>query len=103
MTRDEASKLLEAELNRLHGFTNFHGITKENVRDFVVLPYRVRVDPDDLETSERDMWVVLNLAKEALIAIDPLTKNLSLLHSLPSGQYVQVITGAVLSEVLDGM
>lgn len=41
-------------------FRNLHGITPENVQSFLVEPYLVTVDPDDLESEPRSMWVVLH-------------------------------------------
>jgi hypothetical protein len=54
-----AKKLVEDELARGESFTNCHGITPENVRSLLVEPFAVRIDPDDLQTKPRDMWVVL--------------------------------------------
>jgi hypothetical protein len=51
--------LVEAFLPPLD-FHNFHGITGENVRAFLVEPYQVLVDPDDgLGSPAEPMWIVL--------------------------------------------
>lgn len=51
--------VLETELSRGEHFVNHHGITTENLSSVLVDPFLVWVDPDDLETQPRAMWVVL--------------------------------------------
>ena len=103
MTEQEAQDLLKSELNRLGQFNNFHGITEESLEKFTLPPYKVLVDPDDLETEERYMWVVLKISEQTLIAIDPLEKGWSVLHPLHGDKFVQVIGEESLAEALDGM
>jgi hypothetical protein len=59
MDRAEIEAILEVELASLGPFQNLHGIRLSNVRTFSVPPSAVLVDPDDLETQARSMWVVL--------------------------------------------
>jgi hypothetical protein len=70
-------KLVEDELARDETFINFHGITPENVRSFLVEPFSVRTHPDELETTPRDMWIVLQECPSAtegyVIVYDPHT------------------------------
>ena len=103
MIEEEVQKYLNEELDRLGEFSNYHGITKNNLKQFIVKPYKVYVDPDDLETEDRYMWVVLELSKERLIAIDPLEKLWSVLHPLQEGKFIQTIGEDSLAEALDGM
>lgn len=103
MTKDEVNLLLNEELNRLDEFDNYHGITKDNLNKFLIDPYQVLVDPDDLETDERNMWVVLKLSEQSLVAIDPLDKSWSVLHPLQKGKFIKTIGEETLAEALDGM
>ncbi len=62
MRREEPAGIREAvniEIAKREEFVNFHGITAENIETFLVTPFQVPVDPDDLETPVRPMWVVL--------------------------------------------
>lgn len=103
MTEQEIKNLVGESLSELDEFNNFHGITKENINSFVVPPYQVIVDPDDLETEKRNMWVVLNPPGNYLIAYDIFHKGWSVIESGSSNEYVQVVVGSSLAEALDGM
>ena len=52
-------ELVKGELERDAPFINSHGITRTNIHVHLVDPYSIRIDPDDLETTPRDVWVVL--------------------------------------------
>jgi hypothetical protein len=99
--------LVEGELKRGETFTNFHGITPTNVRSFLVEPFIVRCDPDDLETQPREMWVVLQERPTPtdgyVVAYDPATKAWRVAEHTGDGNYTSVIAAASLAEALDGM
>lgn len=97
--------LIAAEIAQLGEFDNFHGITKVNAKSFLLEPYQVIVDPDDLETQPRDMWIVMREPRPDgfLIAFDSLLKMWSVVERVSEGAYVQVISGSSLEEALNGM
>ncbi len=103
MNEEEVKKLLNTELSSLDTFKNYHGVTRENLKQFIVSPYKVLVDPDDQETEERYMWVVLKVSEQSLIAIDPLEKLWLVLNPLQGGRFIQTICEETLAEALDGM
>lgn len=47
----------------LGNFENFHGITTQNLSEFLVEPVKVLVDPDDLENDPYAMWIVMQEIK----------------------------------------
>ena len=74
MTKGEILQLVEQESSRNDPFQNYHGITSSNIRSFLVDPYLVTVDPDDLETGPREMWVILkapNPGSGYVVVYDP--------------------------------
>ena len=76
--------IVDAELVRLGRFRNLHGITPDNIQQFLVEPFPVNVDPDDLETLPRDMWVVLQTAQNPTsgycVAFDPASSGWSVVE-----------------------
>lgn len=110
MNKDGVSKILKDEISAMSGFDNWHGITADNLAQFLVTPYEVTVDPDDGgETKPRAMWVVLHERSEAekgyMIAYDACFNGWALLEHTAGSEhpFVQVIGGDSLAEVLDGM
>jgi hypothetical protein len=62
MNQDEAAairRVVNDEIAKGENFSNLHGITADTLERFLVPPFEVPVDPDDLETHIRPMWVVL--------------------------------------------
>lgn len=96
-------KLVSEQINSAIAFENLHGITKENLSTFLVEPYSVLVDPDDLETEEREMWVTIQPQDELLIAFDPLKESWAVIEPLNNDKFLQVVSGETLAEALDGM
>lgn len=64
MNADDISRLVQKELQKGEVVNNNHGITAANLKQFLVSPFAVTVDPDDLETTPRLMWVVLQELKD---------------------------------------
>jgi len=99
--------LVESELRRGESFTNFHGITPATIRSFLVEPFTVRTDPDDLETQPRDMWVVLQERRTStdgyVIVYDPATKTWGVAEHAGGGNYTLVVSGFSLAGALRGM
>lgn len=100
-------KLLEDELARGEPFHNWHGITAQNVRAFLVEPFPVLIDPDDLETKTRTMWVVLLECGKAtegyIIVYDPLSETWKVAENLKDDHYRVVVTGPSFAQALNGM
>lgn len=51
MTLKDIKAIVAKHVATSRQFDNQHGITTENLADFLVEPYSVAVDPDDLETG----------------------------------------------------
>lgn len=107
MNISTVKQLLEEELARGEPFDNWHGITSENVRLYLVEPFPVRTDPDDLKTQPRTMWVVLqeyrNPTDGYVVVYDPLSKTWKVAEHVKGEDYIAVITGQSLAQALDGM
>ena len=105
MEHVEVASILEAELAGLGEVQNFHGITKANIRSFLVEPYRVLVDPDDLETEPREMWAFLQERPHEgyLLAFDPLLRSWSVIERTGATAFIQVTSSASLAGALNGM
>lgn len=109
MTKEDIKRVLETEVTTISSFENFHGITQDNLRKFLVDPYQVLVLPDDGgETETRHMWVVLQEFKDPekgyLIAYDPLTRQWELIEKLQEkGEYLDVLGADTLADALTSM
>jgi len=87
-------------------FVNMHGITAENLHDFLVRPYLVFVDPDDLETQPRDMWVVLETSESMggyVIIYDEVNNYWGVAEQIDKSNYILVVAADSLAEALEGM
>lgn len=99
--------VLETELSRGEHFVNHHGITTENLSSVLVDPFLVWVDPDDLETQPRAMWVVLQECLKPtdgyVIVYDPLHSDWNVAEYVQGGHYRIVVSGPSLAEALSAM
>jgi hypothetical protein len=100
-------RLVEEELSRGDSFSSFHGITQPNLRLFLVEPFAVRTDPDDLETQASDVWVVLrerSTPTEGYVVVyDPATSGWGVAEHAGDGDYILVVSASSLAEALSGM
>ena len=108
MDKSEVKLKLKKELVNPNSYNNWHGITEQNINNFIVEPFAVSVDPDDLETENRMMWVVLqmkaNLKEGYAIAFDPLQEAWSVIeYTGTENNFIQVVAGESLAEALDSM
>jgi hypothetical protein len=108
MTISEVRDKVEEELRRGDSFNNSHGITKENIRLFLVEPYEVTVDPDDLETAPRKMWVVLHQLLSTpqdgyLVTYDSMRAGWSVTERSRTVDFVQVVAAKSLAAALEAM
>lgn len=99
--------LVECELQREQPYVNYHGISPANIRSFLVEPFTVRTDPDDLKTQPRDMWVVLQERDTPIegyvIVYDPYNKTWGVAENTGNNRYILVVSAPSLNEALDGM
>jgi len=107
MESSTIKSLVEHELQREQPYVNNHGISSANIRSFLVQPFTVRTDPDDMETQPRDMWVVLQErgtpTEGYVIVYDPLKKIWGVAEHTGNNRYTLVVSASSLSEALDGM
>ena len=108
MDAREIAEFVEAELGRSDGLENLHGITKANVRQFLVTPYEVTVDPDDGESAPRRMWVVLHerapVRGAYAVVLNPADLTWGVVEWTDSGERLtMVVAAATLFEALEGM
>ncbi len=102
-TIDKTKEILNAELNRLDNYDNFQMLTKSNIKQFIVEPYEVTVNSDNLQVDDKNMWVVLKLNRNSLIAIDVLEKEWFVLHPLQGGGFICSNGEETLVDALDAM
>jgi hypothetical protein len=98
--------LVETELARGESFTNYHGITLATIRSFLVEPFTVRTDPDDLETQPRDMWVVLqerHTPDGYVVVYDPTSKAWGVAEQAGGGGYTLIVSASSLAGALSSM
>ena len=70
---------------------------------FSVEPFPVAVEPDDLVTEEREMWVVLDPPGRYLVAFDPFCEVWAVIEQTEKTKLIQVISGETLAEAPHGM
>ncbi len=100
--------LVVAATDAARGFRNLHGVTPANLRSFVVdEPFKVTVDPDDLESAPRSMWVVLRFGSDLqdarFVVYDSASRGWAVAEQTPEGRSVAKVWGDSLSDVLDSM
>jgi hypothetical protein len=110
MNAAAVATLVEEQLAQGEPFTNYHGITSHNLRSFLVAPYQIPVDPDDLETEPRNMWVVLEEPGEGrdrmVVVYDPDGACWGVAERAGDGEsagYTLVLAAKSLAGALDGM
>lgn len=107
MTVDTVRKIVEAELAREETFENLHGITRKNVSSFLVEPFLVSVDPDDLESGPREMWVVAqeqaNPARGYVVVYDPAERGWGVAEQHGASRYTLVVGADSLASAFEGM
>jgi hypothetical protein len=100
--------LVKDELERDAPFINSHGITRANLDSHLVDPYSIHIDPDDLETTPRDVWVVLHERSSSdegyVVVYDPLFNRWGIAERSPlASTYTLVVSAGSLSEALEAM
>lgn len=99
--------VLVAEQLRGAAFQNLHGITPDNVAQFLAEPFQALVDPDDLETSPRLMWIVLRERPSEddgyAVVFDQEHGSWGIAEPLADGNYILVVSAETLSAALEAM
>ena len=101
--------LVDQQLKDADSFVNMHGVSASNVRSQLVDPFEATVDPDDLETSPRPMWVVLQERASPydgfVVVYDPATAGWGVaeLSQDNARKNVLVVAISTLQGALDGM
>lgn len=108
MNISEVNAKIEEELQRSDPFDNSHGITHANLRRFLVEPYEAAVDPDDLESATRKMWIVLHERPSSphegyVVAYDPICATWAVAERGSTVDFVQVVAAETLATALEAM
>jgi len=108
MDKSVVKSKVKEEISKIDSLNNFHGITKKNIESFLVEPFTVDVDPDDLETTKRKMWVVLQERKDVnegySIAYDPFSNDWAVIESAGKNlDFILVTSGETIAEALESM
>lgn len=99
---------LDEELDAGSPFDNWHGITRANIKSFIVEPYEVPVDPDDLASPPRKMWVVLHEnptipAAGYVVVFDPHEATWGVAERCSSIDFVLIVSAATMALALESM
>ena len=107
MSPDDVKQAVTAEIQADIAFRNFHGITPQNLQSFLVEPYEVVVDPDDLETNPRPMWVVLHERRQPregyVVVFDPLHSSWGIAEFTNDSKLTLVVSAPSFAKALEGM
>jgi hypothetical protein len=107
MNAHDIKKVVEQELQRNEPFDGSHGITQQNLRDFLVDPFAVRIDPDDAKSPPREMWVVLQEGRTPddgyVVIYDPATKSWGFAERIGGRDYSLVCRADSLATALSSM
>ncbi len=107
MTPNDIKQLVSSQLQAGLTFENFHGITPQNLHSFLVEPYEVVVDPDDLESSPRPMWVVLHESRQPrqgyVVVFDPQESSWGIAEFTEKPVLNLVVSASSLPEALSSM
>ena len=106
MEASDIQRIVREEVSRGQAFDNSHGITPQNVREFLVQPFCVRTDPDDAESPPRDTWVVLRERSQGpdgyAVVYDPLVGGWGVVERAGT-DYVLVCAADSLAAALTSM
>jgi hypothetical protein len=108
MNKQEIETMLTEEFSKQETFDNWHGITRTNIKSFLVEPYRVTVISEVDGSDPREMWIVLSEYKDEsagyLIAYCPSEQEWRLVEKLNDGRYLSDVAGdKSLAVILDYM
>lgn len=94
MMAREIKRVVHQELKRNEPFDSSHGITRQNLHEFLVEPLAVRIDPDDTKSPPREMWVVLRQGRRPedsyVVICDPTTQSWGFAERVAGRDYTLV-------------
>ena len=85
----EVRAIVERQIAGGLGFDDFHGLTPENLREFLVVPHAVAITSDDEESSPKLMWAVLAQRPETPLVLQPSDRGWVVARRAPLG-WIQV-------------
>lgn len=108
MNAEEVSEIVKYELEKAEDFNNSHGISKDNLKNFLIKPTSIQCDPDDEKSPERQMWAVLSLSsklgEDKAVIFDPKENLWGVAEKIKAAnKWVLVIAGESIAEALEGM
>ncbi len=105
-TRD-IKQMVQQELARNEPFDSSHGITRQNLHEFLVEPFSVRIDLDDTKSPPREMWVVLQEGRTPadgyVVVYDPTTQFWGFAEQVRGRDYTLVCRADSLATALSSM
>jgi hypothetical protein len=103
----DIKEIVRLELARNEPFDSSHGITRQNLQEFLVEPFSVHVDPDDTRSSPREMWVVLQKGRTPadgyVVVYDPTTQSWGFAEQTSEREYSLVCRASSLATALSSM
>ena len=107
MNARDIKQIVQQELARSEPFDSFHGITRQNLHEFLVEPFSVRIDPDDTTSPPREMWVVLQEGRTAadgyVVVYDPATQSWGFAEQVSGRDYTLLCGADSLATALGSM
>jgi hypothetical protein len=108
MDGKEIKKRVEREISKASVIENSHGITLENIRNFLVEPYKDSVFGEDPNDPPKDMWIVLHECSDPFdgwrIGLNPETNEWCLVETDSRGRsYSDTWGGKTIIEALKSM
>ena len=107
MTVRDIQRVVQQELQRNEPFDSSHGITRQNLHEFLVEPFAVRIDPDDTKSPPREMWVVLQQSRRPedgyVVIYDPTTQSWGFAERGSGRDYTLVCRADSLATALSSM
>ena len=107
MNARDIKQVVQRELQRNEPFDSSHGITRQNLHEFLVEPFSVRIDPDDTKSSPREMWVVLQVGRTPsdgyVVVYHPTTQSWGFAERVRDRDYTLVCRADSLATALSSM
>lgn len=107
MTVRDIKRVVQQELQLNERFDSSHGITRQNLHEFLVEPFAVQIDPDDTKSPPREMWVVLQQCRRPedgyVVIYDPTTQSWGFAERVAGRDYTLVCRADSLATALSSM
>jgi len=107
MIARDIKQMVQQELARNESFDSSHGIRRQNLHEFFVEPFSVRIDPDDTKLPPREIWVVLQEGRTPadgyVVVYDPTTQSCGVAEQVRGRDYTLVCHADSLATALSSM